>query len=175
MKFERKFTRKGRGPYDGITWENRVSEIRNPQRKACFPYGQGYVPFTWSQISTIFWHKIFPVKAGFCGGIGAGFGQNSYPNRRLSSPPTVLTVIPNTMPGRFSIGSPIRGASGEETRDILIRTMMKKRFTTNSSICLPISWPRRTAPSGSTRGSTPSTASKDLPRATTTSIQPRTR
>jgi len=53
MKFERKFTRKGRGPYDGITWENRVSEIRNPQTEACFPYGQGYVPLHGVRSATI--------------------------------------------------------------------------------------------------------------------------
>jgi hypothetical protein len=33
MKFERKFTRKGGGPYEGIAWESRMSEIRNPNGK----------------------------------------------------------------------------------------------------------------------------------------------
>ena len=34
VKFERKFTKKSSGPYEGIEWAARKSEIRNPDGKA---------------------------------------------------------------------------------------------------------------------------------------------
>jgi len=64
MKFERKFTRKGRGPYDGITWENRVSEIRNPNGKLVFHMDKVIVPSTWSQIATDILAQKYFRKAG---------------------------------------------------------------------------------------------------------------
>ncbi len=30
MRIERRFTRAGKGPYEGLSFEQRVSEIRNP-------------------------------------------------------------------------------------------------------------------------------------------------
>ena len=48
MKFERQFTRKGKGPYEGIRWESRVSEIRNPDGSAVFRLESAVVPSTWN-------------------------------------------------------------------------------------------------------------------------------
>jgi hypothetical protein len=36
MKIERRFTTAGGGPYEGIVWESRKSEIRNPDGKLIF-------------------------------------------------------------------------------------------------------------------------------------------
>ena len=64
MKFERKFTRKGAGPYEGITWESRISEIRNPNGKLVFHMDRVIVPSSWSQIATDILAQKYFRKAG---------------------------------------------------------------------------------------------------------------
>ncbi|HWR11005.1 MAG TPA: vitamin B12-dependent ribonucleotide reductase [Rectinemataceae bacterium] len=64
MKFERKFTKKGRGPYEGIKWENRTSEIRNPNGKIVFHMDSVVVPSSWSQIATDILAQKYFRKAG---------------------------------------------------------------------------------------------------------------
>ena len=64
MKFERKFTRKGGGPYEGIAWESRMSEIRNPNGKLVFHMDAVIVPSTWSQIATDILAQKYFRKAG---------------------------------------------------------------------------------------------------------------
>ena len=64
MKFERLFTKKGKGPYEGITWEKRVSEIRNPDGKRVFRLEGAVVPAAWSQIATDIISQKYFRKAG---------------------------------------------------------------------------------------------------------------
>jgi ribonucleoside-diphosphate reductase alpha chain len=64
MKFERRFTSKGSGPYDGIVWESRMSEIRNPNGKLVFHMESVIVPSTWSQIATDILAQKYFRKAG---------------------------------------------------------------------------------------------------------------
>ncbi len=64
MKFERKFTRKGGGPYEGIAWESRMSEIRNPNGKLVFQMDGVIVPSSWSQIATDILAQKYFRKAG---------------------------------------------------------------------------------------------------------------
>src|SRR5258705_13165162 len=52
MEIQRRFTRSGEGPYAGVSFEPRTSEIRNPDGKAIFPQDNVVVPSTWSQIAT---------------------------------------------------------------------------------------------------------------------------
>ena len=52
MKFARRFTVAGRDPYEGIEWETRTSEIRNPDGEVIFKLDQVHVPSTWSSVST---------------------------------------------------------------------------------------------------------------------------
>ena len=52
MKVQRRFTRSGESPYQGITFEKRVSEIRNPDGKLIFRQENVQVPSFWSQIAT---------------------------------------------------------------------------------------------------------------------------
>ena len=52
MKIARRFTRAGRSPYDGIRFEPRVSEIRNPDGRLVFRQEGVIVPSGWSQIAT---------------------------------------------------------------------------------------------------------------------------
>ena len=60
MKIERRFTKKGSGPYAGLVWEERTSEIRNPDGRVVFSHGNVTVPSGWSQIATdILAHKYF--------------------------------------------------------------------------------------------------------------------
>ena len=52
MKVQRRFTRTGESPYQGISFEKRVSEIRNPDGKVIFRQENVQVPSFWSQIAT---------------------------------------------------------------------------------------------------------------------------
>ncbi|MDJ0974589.1 MAG: adenosylcobalamin-dependent ribonucleoside-diphosphate reductase, partial [Planctomycetota bacterium] len=52
MQVARRFTKAGEGPYEGITWESRVSEIRNPDGTVVFRLDDVKVPSTWSSVST---------------------------------------------------------------------------------------------------------------------------
>jgi ribonucleoside-diphosphate reductase alpha chain len=52
MKVQRRFTRSGESPYQSITFEKRVSEIRNPDGKVIFRQQGVQVPSFWSQIAT---------------------------------------------------------------------------------------------------------------------------
>ncbi len=64
MKIERRFTKAGKGPYEGIVWEERVSEIRNPDGKAVFLMEGVVVPSSWSQIATDIIAQKYFRKAG---------------------------------------------------------------------------------------------------------------
>ncbi|HAP54410.1 MAG TPA: adenosylcobalamin-dependent ribonucleoside-diphosphate reductase, partial [Spirochaetaceae bacterium] len=64
MKFERKFTSEGKGPYEGIEWERRSSEIRNPNGKLVFHMDNVIVPSFWSQIATDIIAQKYFRKAG---------------------------------------------------------------------------------------------------------------
>lgn len=52
MKIQRRFTRKGRDPYEGIQWVERVSEIKDTKGKTVFRQEGVVVPSQWSQIAT---------------------------------------------------------------------------------------------------------------------------
>lgn len=64
MKFERRFTLAGQGPYEGISWEKRTSEIRNPDGKLVFTMNGVVVPSFWSQIATDILAQKYFRKAG---------------------------------------------------------------------------------------------------------------
>jgi ribonucleoside-diphosphate reductase alpha chain len=74
MKIERKFTRKGRDPYEGIPWEERVSEIKTPDGRTLFRQENVRVPRQWSQMAAdIMAQKYFrragvPLRDGGTGG-----------------------------------------------------------------------------------------------------------
>jgi ribonucleoside-diphosphate reductase alpha chain len=52
MEIQRRFTRSGEGPYAGISFESRTSEIRNPDGTVIFHQDNVVVPAQWSQIAT---------------------------------------------------------------------------------------------------------------------------
>jgi len=64
VKFCRLFTEKGSGPYRGIEWAARKSEIRNTDGKAVFDMDGAVVPSTWSQIATDIIAQKYFRKAG---------------------------------------------------------------------------------------------------------------
>ena len=64
MKIERRFTAAGEGPYAGIVWEARKSEIRNPDGRLIFSQDAVIVPSTWSQIATDIIAQKYFRKAG---------------------------------------------------------------------------------------------------------------
>jgi ribonucleoside-diphosphate reductase alpha chain len=64
MKFDRLFTTESSGPYEGIVWEKRLSEIRNPDGKSVFKMEGAIVPSTWSQIATDIIAQKYFRKAG---------------------------------------------------------------------------------------------------------------
>jgi len=64
MKVSRRFTKPGKGPYEGIKWEKRVSEIRNPDGRVVFRMDGVIVPSSWSQIATDIIAQKYFRKAG---------------------------------------------------------------------------------------------------------------
>ncbi|TFG84257.1 MAG: adenosylcobalamin-dependent ribonucleoside-diphosphate reductase, partial [Spirochaetales bacterium] len=64
MQMERRFTKSGKGPYQGIAWEKRVSEIRNPDGRVVFRMDGVIVPSSWSQIATDIMAQKYFRKAG---------------------------------------------------------------------------------------------------------------
>jgi ribonucleoside-diphosphate reductase alpha chain len=64
VKFERKFTVKGKGPYQGIEWVERTSEIRNTDGRSVFFMEGVVVPSAWSQIATDIIAQKYFRKAG---------------------------------------------------------------------------------------------------------------
>jgi len=64
MKIERFFTHPESGPYSGILWEKRKSEIRGPGGKIIFSEECVIVPSFWSQIATDIIAQKYFRKAG---------------------------------------------------------------------------------------------------------------
>ncbi|MDR1787960.1 MAG: adenosylcobalamin-dependent ribonucleoside-diphosphate reductase [Treponema sp.] len=64
MKVERLFTTPEAGPYSGIVWEKRKSELRNPDGKAIFFEDTVIVPSFWSQIASDIIAQKYFRKAG---------------------------------------------------------------------------------------------------------------
>ncbi len=52
MKIQRRFTREGKDPYEGIQWVERVSEIKDSTGNTIFRQEGVVVPSSWSQIAT---------------------------------------------------------------------------------------------------------------------------
>ena len=63
MKIERKFTKEGESPYNGVTFKKVRSEIRNPDGSLIFKLDDVEVPIKWSQVATdIIAQKYFRKK-----------------------------------------------------------------------------------------------------------------
>ncbi|MBM4119687.1 MAG: vitamin B12-dependent ribonucleotide reductase [Nitrospira sp.] len=64
MRIERRFTRKGQGPYDGIKFAKRSSEIRNPDGSVVFKLDNIEVPESWTQLAIDILAQKYFRKAG---------------------------------------------------------------------------------------------------------------
>jgi ribonucleoside-diphosphate reductase alpha chain len=64
MKIERRFTKAGEGPYAGIRFEKRSSEIRNPDGTVVFQVDDIDVPAPWSQVATDILAQKYFRRAG---------------------------------------------------------------------------------------------------------------
>jgi ribonucleoside-diphosphate reductase alpha chain len=64
MKVQRLFTAPGKGPYEGMVWEKRKSEIRNPDGRVIFSEETVIVPAFWSQIAADIIAQKYFRKAG---------------------------------------------------------------------------------------------------------------
>ena len=68
MKICRRFTQAGQDPYDGIPFEPRISEIRNPDGSTVFRMTNVMVPSAWSQVATDILAQKYFRKAGIQAG-----------------------------------------------------------------------------------------------------------
>ncbi|HLO97172.1 MAG TPA: vitamin B12-dependent ribonucleotide reductase, partial [Fimbriimonas sp.] len=68
MKIRRYFTKIGKNPYDGINFEPRKSEIRNPDGSTVFLMENVMVPSQWSQVATDILAQKYFRKAGLTPG-----------------------------------------------------------------------------------------------------------
>ncbi|MFN7971830.1 MAG: LAGLIDADG family homing endonuclease [Acidobacteriota bacterium] len=64
MKIQRRYTKKGQGPYQGINFDKRSSEIKNPDGSTVFKIEGIDVPSTWSQVATDILAQKYFRKAG---------------------------------------------------------------------------------------------------------------
>ncbi|MCP9441480.1 MAG: vitamin B12-dependent ribonucleotide reductase [Nitrospira sp.] len=64
MRIERRFTHRGRSPYDGITFVKRSSEIREPDGSVVFKLDNIDVPEQWSQLAVDILAQKYFRKAG---------------------------------------------------------------------------------------------------------------
>src|SRR5579884_2854457 len=64
MKINRYFTKSGQSPYEGIPFEPRKSEIRNPDGSTVFLMENVMVPAHWSQVATDILAQKYFRKAG---------------------------------------------------------------------------------------------------------------
>jgi len=64
MKITRLFTKAGHGPYEGIVWEKRRSEIRNPNGTSVFSMDAVIAPSFWSPIASDILAQKYFRKAG---------------------------------------------------------------------------------------------------------------
>ncbi len=76
MKIERRFTEAGKDPYRGISWEKRVSQIKDPDGKVIFQRDGVMVPAAWSQIATDIMAQKYFRRAGVPGGDGKNGGES---------------------------------------------------------------------------------------------------
>ena len=64
MKISRRFTGKGKSPYEGIPFTKRNSEIRNPDGSLVFEARDIDVPAHWSQVAVDILAQKYFRKAG---------------------------------------------------------------------------------------------------------------
>jgi len=64
VRIERRFTRKGQGPYEGIQFAKRSSEIRNPDGSVVFKLDNIDVPEQWTQLAIDILAQKYFRKAG---------------------------------------------------------------------------------------------------------------
>ena len=64
MRVNRRFTRSTSSPYDGLDFESRRSEIRNPDGTVVFEAEEVWVPSSWSQVATDILAQKYFRKAG---------------------------------------------------------------------------------------------------------------
>ena len=76
MKVQRRLTRTGESPYQGISFKKRVSEIRNPDGKVIFRQENVQVPSFWSQIATDILAQKYFRKTGVPRQIGKSGGES---------------------------------------------------------------------------------------------------
>lgn len=69
MQIPRYFTKAGNDPYDGIPFEPRKSEIKNPDGSTVFKMDKVMVPAAWSQVATDILSQKYFRKAGLKEGI----------------------------------------------------------------------------------------------------------
>lgn len=75
MKIDRLFTTEGANPYDGIEFEARRSEIRNPDGSTVFLMEDVQVPKQWSQVATDILAQKYFRKAGVATREGGDGGE----------------------------------------------------------------------------------------------------
>ncbi len=64
MRIERRFTRRGQSPYEGLTFVKRSSEIRNPDGSTVFKLDNIDIPEPWSQLAIDILAQKYFRKAG---------------------------------------------------------------------------------------------------------------
>jgi ribonucleoside-diphosphate reductase alpha chain len=76
MQIQRHFTREGRSPYEGLRFEKRNSELKDPQGRLIFRQEDVRVPAGWSGIASDILAQKYFRRAGVPGQNGGSGGEN---------------------------------------------------------------------------------------------------
>jgi ribonucleoside-diphosphate reductase alpha chain len=76
MQIQRHFTREGRSPYEGLRFESRVSELKDPEGRLIFRQEDVRVPSLWSGIASDILAQKYFRRAGVPSENGQSGGEN---------------------------------------------------------------------------------------------------
>ena len=99
LKVSRYYTKSGQSPYDGIEFEARKSEIKNPDGSSVFKMENVMVPAHWSQVATDILAQKYFRKAGLNGeapNTEHRIPNTEHPHSHTPTPPHSRTPTPRT-------------------------------------------------------------------------------
>ena len=174
MRLERRFTRAGESPFEGMAFRAGDSEIRNPDGTIVFQQRGIEVPAAWSQVATDVLAQKYFRRAGVARRLKK-VAEADVPEWLWRSVPDEAAARPRQRSAarparaRFSTAWPAPGPTGAGRAATSTARPTPAPSTTSTASCWRRRWPRRTRRSGSTPACTGPTASTVRARATGTS------
>ena len=173
MRLERRFTRAGKSPFEGMAFRAGDSEIRNPDGTIVFRQRGIDVPAEWSQVAADVLAQKYFRRAGVArhlmkvaeGDVPEWLWRSVPDEEALAALPADQRFGGETSARRCSTAWPAPGPTGAGRAATSTARRTPAPSTTSSASCWRRRWPRPTRRSGSTPGCTGPTASTARARA----------